>query len=84
MPTHAIVTETTSSVAPCTNELGPGLGDPRNTGSSHSVRNSKFVNGRLMNPITAASTARTSDGTTIVHGISCGRLGQPGRRRRVP
>ena len=72
MPTHAIVTDTTSSVAPWTNELGPASVTPRNTGSSHSVRNSKFVNGRLMNPTTTASTARTSDGTTIVHGISCG------------
>ncbi len=72
MPTHAIVTETTSSVAPWTNELAPGSVTPRNTGSSQSVRNSKLVNGRLMNPITAASTARMIDGRTIVHGISCG------------
>ena len=72
MPTHAIVTETTSSVAPCTNELGSGSVTPRNTGSSQSVRNSKLVNGRLMKPMTAASTASSTDGTTIVHGISWG------------
>ena len=72
MPMHAIVTETTSSVAPWTNEVGPCSSTPRNTGSSHSVRNSKFVNGMLRKPMTTASPASTSDGTTIVHGISCG------------
>ena len=66
------MTDTTSSVSPCTNDSALCSSTPRNTGSSHSVRNSKFTNGMLRKPTTAASNARTIDGTTIVQGISCG------------
>ena len=51
----------------------PCSSTPRNTGSSHSVRNSKFVERHVEEADRPRRATRgRSTATTIVHGISCG------------
>src|SRR2546430_14681180 len=65
-PTRPKTTEIPSRVDPATNDVTSTFGASANTGSSHWVRNSTLLNGRLSTPPTAASTASATMGKVIV------------------
>src|SRR5947209_2589672 len=71
-PTRPKTTEIPSRVDPATNDVTSTFGASANTGSSHWVRNSTLLNGRLSTPPTAASTASATMGKVIVTGDSWG------------
>src|SRR3989454_10695364 len=71
-PTRPKTTEIPSRVDPATNDVTSTFGASANTGSSHWVRNSTLLNGRLSTPPTAASTASATMGNVIVTGDSWG------------
>src|SRR2546429_6638466 len=71
-PTSPKTTEIPSRVDPATNDVTSTFGASANTGSSHWVRNSTLLNGRLSTPPTAASTASATMGNVIVTGDSWG------------
>src|SRR5256886_17359141 len=75
-PTRPKTTEIPSRVDPATNDVTSTFGASANTGSSHWVRNSMLLNGRLSTPPTAASTASATMGKAIVTGDSCGGCGK--------
>src|SRR2546423_13701297 len=64
--------EPSPGVSPATNDVTSTFGASANTGSSHWVRNSTLLNGRLSTPPTAVSTASATMGKVIVTGDSCG------------
>src|SRR2546423_3515058 len=64
--------EPSPGVSPATNDVTSTFGASANTGSSHWVRNSTLLNGRLSTPPTAASTASATMGNVIVTGDSWG------------